>query len=319
MSNTIVNPGVYETLISQAIEDKLKELPDSKYYIQKEGIDSAESYKMLAEYLTEIVSGILKSYFRLKDSKETISAQVDVVNRILKFIEQEWNTQGIETSLDQLSEEDKLMFLRGIYSKVGLTKEQVEAKAKNHPVSGYRVSNLFTGGNDISMDDEVRRDIQTADEIDLVVSFIKFEGLRLLIDDLRKFVMRPDTRLRVMTTTYMGATDPKAVRMLYSLSEMGNVEIRASFNTKQERLHAKAYIFSRKSNFDTAYIGSSNISRSALTKGLEWNMRVTTIENPHIINYCCPLKLFYDKKIRAGFLAWNSALLVTFVVAKKIQ
>lgn len=113
MSNTIVNPGVYETLISQAIEDKLKELPDSKYYIQKEGIDSAESYKMLAEYLTEIVSGILKSYFRLKDSKETISAQVDVVNRILKFIEQEWNTQGIETSLDQLSEEDKLMFLRG--------------------------------------------------------------------------------------------------------------------------------------------------------------------------------------------------------------
>lgn len=284
MSNTIVNPGVYETLISQAIEDKLKELPDSKYYIQKEGIDSAESYKMLAEYLTEIVSGILKSYFRLKDSKETISAQVDVVNRILKFIEQEWNTQGIETSLYQLSEEDKLMFLRGIYSKVGLTKEQVEAKAKNHPVSGYRVSNLFTGGNDISMDDEVRRDIQTADEIDLVVSFIKFEGLRLLIDDLRKFVMRPDTRLRVMTTTYMGATDPKAVRMLYSLSEMGNVEIRASFNTKQERLHAKAYIFSRKSNFDTAYIGSSNISRSALTKGLEWNMRVTTIENPHIIN-----------------------------------
>jgi HKD family nuclease len=138
--------------------------------------------------------------------------------------------------------------------------------------------------NDISMDDEVRRDIQIADEIDLVVSFIKFEGLRLLIDDLRKFVMRPDTRLRVMTTTYMGATDPKAVRMLYSLSEMGNVEIRASFNTKQERLHAKAYIFSRKSNFDTAYIGSSNISRSALTKGLEWNMRVTTIENPHIIN-----------------------------------
>jgi HKD family nuclease len=41
--------------------------------------------------------------------------------------------------------------------------------------------------------------------------------------------MRPDTRLRVMTTTYMGATDPKAVRMLYSLSEMGNVEIRASY------------------------------------------------------------------------------------------
>lgn len=72
--------------------------------------------------------------------------------------------------------------------------------------------------------------------------------------------------------------------MLFNLCNLGNVEIRASFNTKQERLHAKSYIFTRKSNFDTAYIGSSNLSRSALTRGLEWNMRVTTIENPHIIN-----------------------------------
>lgn len=284
MTNIVVNPGVYETLISQAIEEKLKDYPESQYLVKKEGIDSAESYKMLAEYLTEIVSGFLKNYFRCKDARETISAQVDVVNRILKFIEQEWKLEGIETSSDLISDENKQVFLRGIYSRVGLTKEQVEAKAKNHPVSGYRVSNLFTGGHDLSLDDEVRRDIQTADEIDLVVSFIKFEGLRLLVDDLREFVERPGTRLRVLTTTYMGATDPKAVRVLYGLRELGNVEIRASFNTHQERLHAKAYIFTRKSSFDTAYIGSSNISRSALTKGLEWNMRVTSVENPHIIH-----------------------------------
>ena len=279
-----ISTGVYETLISQAIQDKLQEFPESRYHIQKESIDSAESYKMLAEYLTEIVSGVLKTHFKRKDAKDTVSAQVDVVNKILKFIETEWKADDINTSEDQLSEESKQMFLRGIYSKVGYSADQIEAKAKNHPVSGYRVSSLFTGGNDISMDDEVRRDIQTADNIDLVVSFIKFEGLRLLIDDLRAFVSRGDTHLRVMTTTYMGATDPKALRLLYELSELGNVEIRASFNTKQERLHAKAYIFSRHSSFDTAYIGSSNISRSALTKGLEWNMRVTSVENPHILN-----------------------------------
>ncbi len=284
MPNLIITPGVYETLISQAIQEKLQLLPDTRYLVQKEEIDSAESYKMLAEYLTEIVSGILKSHFQRKDSRETISSQVEVVNRILRFIEQEWKAEEIVTRPDLLTEDSKQMFLRGIYSKVGLTDAQVQAEAKDHPVSGYRVSSLFTGGNDISMDDEVRRDIRTADEIDLVVSFIKFEGLRLLIDDLRDFVQRPDTHLRVMTTTYMGATDPKAVRMIYGLREMGNVEIRASYNTRQERLHAKAYIFTRKTNFDTAYIGSSNISRSALTKGLEWNMRVTSIENPHIIN-----------------------------------
>lgn len=277
-------PGVYETLISQAIEEKLAGFPNTEFLIKKEDIDSADSYMRLADYLADVVSGILKEYFRDKDAKTTISKQVDVVNRILKFIEDEWRTEQIDTEQDQLSEESKLQFLRGIYSKIGYTEEQIEAKAKNHPVSGYRVSNLFTGGNDISMDDEVRRDIQTADQIDLVVSFIKFEGLRLLIDELRNFVQRAGTRLRVITTTYMGATDPKAIRRLYELAQLGDVAIRASFNTQQERLHAKAYIFNRHNGFNTAYIGSSNLSRSALTKGLEWNMRVTSVENPHIIN-----------------------------------
>ena len=279
-----ITTGVYETLISQAIEEKLKNFSEEKFLIKKSDIDSAESYKMLANYLAEVVAQVLKSYFSGKDRSVTISNQVDAVNRILKFIEDEWVDHNVITSPDKLSDESKLQFLRGIYSKVGYTKEQVEEKAKVHPVSGYRVSSLFTGGNDLSMDDEVRKDIQTADQIDLIVSFIKFEGLRLLIEDLRRFVERSDTKLRVLTTTYIGATDPKAIRMLYDLRQYGDVEIKASYNTKQERLHAKAYIFKRNNSFHTAYIGSSNISRTALTKGLEWNMRITSIENPHIIN-----------------------------------
>ena len=277
-------PGVYESLISKAIEDKLNTLPENDFLVKKENIDSADSYKMLANYLAEVVGGILKSHFIDKDKNETISKQVEVVNRILKFIEDEWDTENIVTQPNMLSEESKMQFLRGIYNKVGYTQKQIEEISNLHPVSGYRVSNLFTGGNDISIDDEIRRDIQTADTIDLIVSFIKFEGLRLLIDDLRSFVSKKGSRLRVMTTTYVGATDPKAIHMLYDLSRYGNVEIRASYNTKQERLHAKAYIFHRNNGFDTAYIGSSNISRSALTKGLEWNMRVTSVENQHIIN-----------------------------------
>ena len=132
-------------------------------------------------------------------------------------------------------------------------------------------------------DEEIKKDIQTADSIDLVVSFIKFTGLRLLYDKLKKFIAKKRAKLRILTTTYMGATDVKAIKTLMDLKELGNVEIKASFNTNDERLHAKAYIFKRENGFDTAYIGSSNISRSALTKGLEWNMRVTNVENPHII------------------------------------
>lgn len=277
-------PGVYETLVNSALQRQLAEFAEDQFLIKKETIDSADSCKMLADYLSEIVCGILKGYFRTHDSHETISAQVSVINRVLRFIEEEWQTEDVVTSDFRLSEEGQHEFLRGIYSKVGYTEAQIEEKAKCHPLSGYRVSNLFTGGNDISIDDEIKRDVRTADEIDLVVSFIKFQGLRLVYDDLREFIERPGTRLRVMTTTYMGATDPKALSKIFELKQFGNVEIKASFNSNQERLHAKAYIFKRNNGFDTAYIGSSNLSRSALTKGLEWNMRITSVENKHIIS-----------------------------------
>lgn len=109
---------------------------------------------------------------------------------------------------------------------------------------------------------------------------MKLSGVRLLLDDLRKFCEREDTRLRIITTTYCGATEAKAVQQL---AELPHTEIHISYHTEIERLHAKAYIFVRNSGMHTAYIGSSNLSKSAQTDGLEWNMRVTSVENPHII------------------------------------
>ena len=107
MAKIMVNPGEYEKLISQAIHEKLIDFSETDYLIKTENIDSAESYKMLDEYLTGEVSAILKSHFQYKDSPKTISAQVDVVNKILRFIETEWNAEGIETTPDLLSEENK--------------------------------------------------------------------------------------------------------------------------------------------------------------------------------------------------------------------
>ena len=88
-------------------------------------------------------------------------------------------------------------------------------------------------------------------------------------------------------------TDAKAVERLASLP---NTEIRISYNTEIERLHAKSYIFERNSGFSTAYIGSSNLSKSAQTDGLEWNIRVTNVENPHII----------DAALATFNIYWNS-------------
>ncbi|MDO4190962.1 MAG: DUF3427 domain-containing protein [Bacteroidales bacterium] len=127
---------------------------------------------------------------------------------------------------------------------------------------------------------EIERDIESADRISLIVSFLKLSGINLIYDHLKRFCSRPGHRLRIITTTYCGVTDAKAVERLAALP---NTEIRISYNTEIERLHAKSYIFERDSGFSTAYIGSSNLSKSAQTDGLEWNIRVTNVENPHII------------------------------------
>ena len=271
--------GVYEALINKAIQNKLNQVDSTRIMVAKEPIDSSSSNEWLANYLAGTVSVVLNEKFKSEEREKTISEQVECVNKILKYIEDEWEYNVQEDLIVDTNE-----FLRGIYSKVGYTNTQIVARSQIHPMSGYRTSSLFTGGGkEVTVGSEISLDIKTSDRIDLLVSFIKFRGWRLIADDLKEFVQRPNTRLRVLTTTYLGATDEKALRELFNLRQFGNVEIKVSYNGDQDRLHAKVYGFYRNSGTDTAYIGSSNLSKEAITTGMEWNMRITRAENPHII------------------------------------
>jgi len=124
--------------------------------------------------------------------------------------------------------------------------------------------------------------IARADEIDLAVSFVKVTGLRMLLPDLHAALgqtedpTRPPARVRIVTSDYLDVTDPEALRLLMLLQEQG-AQARV-FRAAGTSFHLKAYLFARfGANHElrgTAFIGSSNISRQALTDGLEWNYRV---------------------------------------------
>lgn len=125
---------------------------------------------------------------------------------------------------------------------------------------------------------QLSSEIHSADRIDIVMAFIRRSGIRPLLDALRSH-SEHGRSLRVRTTTYTGSTELAALEALRS----GGADVRVSYDTSMTRLHAKAWLFHRRSGFSTAYIGSSNLTHSAQVSGLEWNVRVSGARNADVV------------------------------------
>ncbi len=126
---------------------------------------------------------------------------------------------------------------------------------------------------------ELRSELTSADRVDLLCAFIRWHGIRLLEAELEVLHER-EVPFRVITTTYMGATEQRAVD---ELVRRHGAEMKISYASATTRLHAKAWLFRRDTGFDTAFVGSSNLSRSALVDGLEWNVRLSAVATPDLI------------------------------------
>jgi superfamily II DNA or RNA helicase len=125
---------------------------------------------------------------------------------------------------------------------------------------------------------EVRAEVPSADGIDVLMAFVRWSGVRTLVDVLRRHC-QAGKPLRILTTTYTNSTEQRALDELTALG----ADVRVSYDTSMTRLHAKAWLFHRDSGYSTAYIGSSNLTHSAQVTGLEWNIRLSGARNPDAI------------------------------------
>ncbi|MBJ7536465.1 DUF3427 domain-containing protein [Marinomonas transparens] len=265
--------GIYEQLITQLISSRLDK---QSFYIGERQLEASEAGVWLSRFLSRILEFAVNS---IPSGDDQLQEQIHFANQLMLWLK--------ERLQDDDFIDENLLDCRGrILTALYELENPIAANLKQYtkdifPLTGLAQSELFCGSNaGLSLESELKREILSADKIYWLVSFIKWTGIRIFRRELEEFT-RSGRELKIITTSYMGATDAKAVEFLASLP---NTEVKLSYNTKQERLHAKSYLFLRDTSFHTGYIGSSNLSHSALTSGLEWNLKITSQEIPHIIN-----------------------------------
>ncbi|MEV5708639.1 DUF3427 domain-containing protein [Actinoallomurus sp. NPDC052274] len=264
-------PGVYEHLLTVDMHQRLGSVDSD--LVHKERLTEEDADELLTRHLGDLTRRALKVVKEAADEKDSLAAQVAAANRIAEAIASVV-TDSV-TDRDFIADGQELLL--GIAPERRPDGTVVFPDRPDIPLS---MSALLVNGRDQpQIGREVAKELASADRVDLLCAFIKWHGLRLIEDGLRRFVERGG-KLRVITTTYIGATERRA---LDRLIQMG-AEVKVSYETRTTRLHAKAWLFHRASQLDTAYVGSSNLSKTALTEGKEWNVRLARVEQPHLLD-----------------------------------
>lgn len=292
MINQITH-GIYESLIDEYLRDVLVQHPELRTVFGK--IDPEEQPCLYASF----VSKVLEQALREESDPEK---RLALCNRILGQVAQVPGRGHL--GKHRLVPQQKPILLE-------ITPPHYSLSGIPRPHTSLSESSLFTGSpQEPQLGHELLEEMRSADGVDILVSFIKWSGLRLLMpafEDLRD----RNVLVRLITTSYMGASDAPAVEWL---ARLPNVEVRVSYDTQRTRLHAKAYHFKRNSGFSTAYIGSANMSHAAITSGLEWNLKVTSQDMGHILEkFSVEFETYWNSREFIPFDAENPTLFRTAI------
>ena len=259
-------PGLYDQLVTLELE---RRLADPALESKRAPLTPDTAAEALARHVFRFASAVLSSVSG--KSPDKVAKQVELTNQLLGWLA---GLGGVVDPEDQVTAERLLHVLRRDQVRLG-------AAELTRPSIPLRHSDLIVNGpKDLRVGREIQREIVSADRVDVLVSFVKWSGFIELRDALRALCDRQGgPALRILTTTYMGATDHEALDALKALG----AEVRVSYDARRTRLHAKAWLFHRETGFSTGIIGSSNLSHAALRDGCEWNVRLSRVDNGAIL------------------------------------
>ncbi|MCB9701183.1 MAG: DUF3427 domain-containing protein [Myxococcales bacterium] len=260
-------PGLYDSLVTHGLAEELRSIAMELQRTEPLTRDRAD------EVLARALHGRIEQALRAIGGDEPIVRQVELANRVLKALSEDPESGALAS--DQVPEAPRR--LRAILEDATPPASPVELASPKIPLG---TSDLLVNAHyECKLGPALISELASVDRVDLLCSFVKWSGLRVLDEALAAFLRRRPGTLRVLTTTYMGATDQRALDRLVELG----AEVKVSYESSRTRLHAKAWLLHRLSGFSTAYIGSSNLSAAAILDGLEWNVRLSRVDNRPIL------------------------------------
>ena len=263
-----LHSGLYEDLLTSALETEINARAAEGWWVDIVAADATVRPDFLARHVYHLLRRALEAIPEGKDSQS--ANQVALTNRLVKVLEE----HGAMAD-DRVADTARLLLEAVEHRVMGGTQPTVP-----RPTLSFRRTGLLVNGRrDIQIASEIAREIPSADRIDLLCAFVRHSGLRLFRSELEERV-RAGKRVRVIASVYTGSTERRALDALVDLG----AQVKISYEIARTRLHAKAWLFHRRSGLHTAYIGSSNLTHTAQVDGLEWNVRVSAAENPEVID-----------------------------------
>ncbi|MFM1817017.1 MAG: family helicase [Pseudomonadota bacterium] len=258
--------GLYEALITEGLSERLGKAGGNVHMV-RDALRPPEVPDRIALHLSQVVERAMD----LMPDRDRAHRGVELARQIINLINQSIDDDSFAMERPVAPGE----VLRAVQRLL----PDGSAPTLAAPLTPLLDTTLLTNApHEPRVGAQILSELDSSDSIDVVMAFVRWSGIRPLLDGLRRHCAdgRP---VRLLTTTYTGSTELSALEALTA----AGVDVRVSYETGSTRLHAKAWLFRRSSGYTTAYIGSSNLTHQAQVTGLEWNVRVSGARNPAVV------------------------------------